>query len=149
MISGSTVLAFYDPNTPTVVCTDASSYGIGGVLMQGHGDQLHPVVFCSRTLTETEVRYAQIEKECLTAVRTCERLSRYLMGLSTFKLLTDHKQLVPLINQRDLDKTPLLCQRLLMRLMRFNPLAEHVPGRLMVVAVTQSRSPFKFEEGEC
>ena len=68
------------------------------------------------------------------------------MGLSTFKLLTDHKPLVPMINQRDLDNTPLLCQRLLMRLMRFNPLAEHVPGRLMVVAVTLSRSPLKFEE---
>ena len=145
MISGSTVLAFYDPKTPTVVCTDASSYGIGGVLMQGHGDQRHPVVFCSRTLTETEVKYAQIEK-CLAAVWTCERLSRYLMGLSNFKFLTDHKPLVPLINQSDLDKTLLRCKRLLMRLMRFNPLAEYVPGKLMVVAVALSRSPLKFEE---
>ena len=76
----------------TVVCTDASSNGIGEVLMQGHGNQLRPVVFCSRTLTETEVKYAQIE-ECLAAVWTCERLSRYLMGLSTVKLLTDHKPL--------------------------------------------------------
>ena len=33
-----------------------------------------------------------------------------------------------------------------MRLMRFNPLTEHVPGRLMVVVVTLSRSPLKFEE---
>ena len=85
MISGSTVLAFYDPEMPWVVCTDASSYGISGVLMQGHGDQLHPDVFCSRTLTETEVKYAQIEKECLAEVWTCERLSRYLMELSTYK----------------------------------------------------------------
>ena len=50
------LLVFYDPKKPTVVCTDASSYGIGEVLMQGPSDQLRPVDFCRRTLTETEVR---------------------------------------------------------------------------------------------
>ena len=58
MISSNTVLmlAFYDPKKPTVVCADACSYGIGGVLMQGPSDQLRPVSFRRRTLTETEVR---------------------------------------------------------------------------------------------
>jgi len=45
MISSNTVLAFYDLKKPTVVCADASSYGIGGILMQGPSDQLRPVGF--------------------------------------------------------------------------------------------------------
>ena len=44
MISSNTVSAFYDPKKPTVVCADASSYGISGVLMQGPSDQLRPPI---------------------------------------------------------------------------------------------------------
>ena len=58
------VLAPYDPNKETKMLADASSFGLGGVLLQKQEDQTwRPVMFISRALTPVECKYAQIKKE--------------------------------------------------------------------------------------
>ena len=141
MVTSAHTLAYFDPNKPTTVSSDASSYGIGGVLMQMTDGKQHPVAFCSRTLTVTEQQYAQIEQECLACVWTCEKFTQYLRGLESFHLITDHKPLVPLIGEKDLNLLPLRCQRLLMQMRWFNPKHEYMPGKQLVVADLLSRMP--------
>ena len=68
--------------------------------------EFQPVAYISRSMTPTEQRYVQIEKEALAFTWACERLSDYVMGL-TFHVQTDHKPLVPLFTTKHLEELPL------------------------------------------
>ncbi|MCG8079184.1 MAG: DDE-type integrase/transposase/recombinase [Candidatus Thiodiazotropha taylori] len=143
LLTKAPVLAYYDRRKPIVVSGDASRTGLGAAIYLQDGSELKPIAFASRTLTETEKKWAQIELECLSLVYACEKFSRYLIGLDSFRLITDHRPLVPLINKSDIDQTPVRCQRLLLRLRRFNAVAEFCKGSDMLVSDCLSRSPVK------
>ena len=91
-LSSSPVLVMPDFSKPLILQTDASAYGIGGVLMQRQGQFLHPICFVSRKLLPRETRYSIIERECLAIVWSVEKLGRYLCGRK-FLLQTDHRPL--------------------------------------------------------
>ena len=106
-LSKPTTLALYDPAATTKISADASAFGLGTVLLQKDNDlwRPRPVAFASRSMTETERRYAQIEKEALAATWACEKFSDFVLG-KLILLETDHKPLVPLLGIKDLHSLP-------------------------------------------
>ena len=134
------VLAWYDPAADTKVSADASTYGLGAVLLQHQNGGWKPIAYASRSLTETETHYAQIEKEALATTWACERFSNYILGKSIY-IETDHKPLVPLLNTKNLDSLPPRVLRFRLRLARFSFTVEHVPEKLLYTADALSQAP--------
>ena len=68
-LAAQTLRVHFEESRQLILATDASPYGIGAVLMQKHDDGIEHMVTCaSRTLSATERRYPQIEKEALIIV---------------------------------------------------------------------------------
>ena len=82
------LLRYYDRMKPVVVQTDASQRGLGACLLQ----EGQPVSFASKSLTDTETRYPNIERELLAIVFTCQRFNTYVLG-RPFTMESDHKPL--------------------------------------------------------
>ena len=72
----------------TAVQCDASEKGLGAALLQDG----KPVAFASRVLTDTETRYAQIEKELLAIVFSVEKFDTFTFG-RTVCVQSAHKSL--------------------------------------------------------
>ena len=53
-LSQPMVLCIYDPNAETKISGDASSHGLGAVLLQKHDSVWKPVAYASRFLSDTE-----------------------------------------------------------------------------------------------
>ncbi|KAL2102153.1 hypothetical protein ACEWY4_001321 [Coilia grayii] len=82
------------------VHTDASSVGLGAVLLQGEGENQRPVAFISRKLFPRETRYAAVELECLAVKWALDSFRYYLLGRD-FTLETDHRALQWLGRMKD------------------------------------------------
>lgn len=91
-LASYTVLRLPNLSKAFLVRTDASTGGIGGVLLHEYGEDKFPVMYVSRKLLDGEKRHSTIEKECLGIVRSIQKLSRFLYG-QEFVLETDRKPL--------------------------------------------------------
>jgi transposase InsO family protein len=137
------VLRPFDPNLKTILLTDASRlHGLGFALMQREGEQDYLIQCGSRFLKDAETRYAVCELEMLAVAYAMDKCRLYLMGLQHFDLVTDHKPLVPILNDKTLDviENPRL-MRLKEKIMPYNFTAEWRKGKHHQIADALSRAP--------
>ncbi|XP_033763408.1 uncharacterized protein K02A2.6-like [Pecten maximus] len=105
IITASPVLAYFDSNKEVTLQTDATKFGLGATVMQ----EGKPIAFASKSLTPSEINYAQIEKEMYAIVFGCTKFHQYLYGRKV-RVETDHKPLIP-ISQKSLYAAPPRLQR--------------------------------------
>lgn len=141
MLLESPVLAVFDPKLPTFITTDASDYGLGGVLTQLHsGNQERIVAFASRTLSAAERKYSTTEKEALACVWAVERWRTYVWG-HRFTLRTDHQALTTLLNTKGMNRAGMRIARWSAKLMCYQYDMQYKPGSENVMADCLSRLP--------
>ena len=81
-------MTYSDPDRNTEIIVDASPVGLAGIMLQNG----KAVCYASKSLTETEKRYSQMEKENLAIVWAIEHWHIYLFG-HKFTLISDAKSL--------------------------------------------------------
>ena len=114
-VSATPVLRYYNLKEDVTIQCDASQRGLGAALLQGG----QPVAYASRALTDTEVNYAQIEKELLAIVFACEKFDAYIYGRDCVRVQTDHKPLESIF-RKELCTASKRLQRTLLRPQKYS-----------------------------
>ena len=83
-LSSAEILGYFEKDGKTLIITDASPVGLGAVLIQQQHGVKRIISYASKSLSDVEKRYSQIqtEKEALAIVWACERFHVYLYGIS-------------------------------------------------------------------
>ncbi len=134
ILSSKPVLRFFDEKKEVTIQADSSSTGLGACLIQ----EGRPVSYASRSLTETEIRWSQIEKELLAIVFATERFHQYIYGRDVV-VHSDHRPLETILKKPIHSATPRI-QVMMLKLMRYRLDVKYVPGSELYIADTLSRA---------
>lgn len=130
-IIGCTITqGFFSQTDRTVLYTDASPIALGAVLTQQNADGEERIIsFAAKSLTPTEQRYSQVQREALGIVYSVEHFFFYLLGRK-FTVRTDAMG-VAYIFQRQKDEAKKVIRRAegwAMRLAAYDFDIEYIKG---------------------
>ena len=133
----------FDPALKTGLLTDASRlHGLGYILLQWGTDNTTRIVQCgSFALTPAQKNYSTIELEFLAIVRAMDKCKFYLHGMETFKVITDHKPLLGVMNKEAGDLNSNRLARLREKVSQFTFDIEWTAGKYHFAADALSRFP--------
>ena len=126
-------LKYFDGNLNVTLQYDASTTGLGAILMQDG----QSIAYASKALTETEQRYAQIEKEMLAIVFATFHFEQHIFG-KIANIEKDHK-LLENIFKKSLLKCPKRLHSVLLQLQKLRVNMQYKPGSKMYIADALSR----------
>lgn len=94
IISDAAILVPFDPKKEITIQCDSYKDALGCCLFQDG----KPVSYASRSMTPTEINYAQIEKEILSVCFACSKFHNYIYD-SKIKIFNYHQPLESLIKK--------------------------------------------------
>lgn len=136
-LANATLLAHPASNAPLVLQVDASDTAVGAAIHQIINNEMQPLGFYSKRLTDTQRRYSTYDRELLAAYQSVKHF-RHMLEARNFVLLTDHKPLTYAFKQKQ-DKASPRQARHLDLIGQFTTNIQHVSGKENVIADFLSR----------
>ncbi|KAK2704047.1 hypothetical protein QYM36_017623 [Artemia franciscana] len=127
-------ISYFDPEAKEIeVITDTSQHGLGAQLSTDRAT----IAFASRSLSETEQHYSQMEKEMLAITFTCKRFYQYLFR-RVICVTTDHEPLESIFG-KSIQRAPPRLQPMMLAIQPYDIKLRYKPGKTIPVVDTLSR----------
>jgi transposase InsO family protein len=100
ILASKLALTHYDPKKKIIVAADASSYGMGAVLLHEMPDgSTRPVLHAASSFNKAEKNYPQVQREARALTFAVKKFHRYIFG-RRFELQTDHQPLLGIFGNK-------------------------------------------------
>ncbi|CAB3379534.1 Hypothetical predicted protein [Cloeon dipterum] len=136
-LAAATKLAHPNPNCSLSIVTDASDFGMGGVLQQKVEGIWQPLGFFSKKLCPAQQKYTTYDRELL-AIYSTIRYFKHMLEARSFCIFTDHKPLTSAFKEEGKNRSPRQIRHLDF-ISQFSTDIRFVPGKDNLVADALSR----------